>query len=183
MKVIIRDSSEQFEILEKKDTILPLNDVDSAVGFLRRFLTDTAQMAALRQYVQTITSANVYRMTDHEVITKIAQQVADGDIKFLKRASTVSARKSRLPDEAAAEGTIPPQQKAEEEKDTAWIEILLLDMNDEPVPNEKYKIELPDGSTVQGKLDAQGLARHTGIKPGECKVTFPDLDMEAWEPL
>jgi hypothetical protein len=183
MKTILRDSSEQFEILDKKDTIMELNDTDSAVNFLRRFLTDTAQMAALRQYVQGITSVNVFRMTDHEVITRIAQEVADGKIKFLKRASAVSARKSRLPDQAAQEGTIPPQQKAEEAKDTAWIEILLLDMNDQPVPNEKYKIELPDGSIVQGTLDAQGLARHTGLKPGECKVTFPDLDKEAWEPV
>ena len=54
------------------------------------------------------------------------------------------------------------------------IEIELLGEDDRPVVGERYRLELDDGST--------GCVRLEGIDPGRCKVTFPDLDPEAWEP-
>ena len=78
----------------------------------------------------------------------------------------------------------PPQTEEEQEKKTSWIEIDLVDEDDQPVPGEKYKITLPDGETVaQGTLDHKGFARVEGIEPGTCEVTFPNLDKEAWEKL
>jgi hypothetical protein len=64
-----------------------------------------------------------------------------------------------------------------------WIEIELVDEENQPVPGEKYRIDLPDGSVVEGNLDSKGKARREGIKPGTCKVTFPNLDKEAWEKI
>ena len=32
-----------------------------------------------------------------------------------------------------------------------------------------------------GTLDGDGFARVEGFDPGECMVTFPNLDKEAWE--
>jgi hypothetical protein len=84
----------------------------------------------------------------------------------------------------------PPPEKAkpeeeepeEEEKKTSWIEIELVGEDDGPVPGEKYRITLPDGETVaEGTLDNKGLARVEGFEAGTCKVSFPDLDKEAWE--
>ena len=49
------------------------------------------------------------------------------------------------------------------------------------MPGERYRIELPDGSTAEGTLDEKGQARVEGIEPGNCKITFPDLDQDAWE--
>jgi len=76
----------------------------------------------------------------------------------------------------------PPKQQTEEEKKekTSWIEIELLDEEDNPVPGEKYEIELPDGTIAKGSLDGDGFARVDGVKPGECKVCFPELDGEVW---
>jgi hypothetical protein len=72
-------------------------------------------------------------------------------------------------------------KKAEPEK-TSWIAIRLVDEENQPVPGEKYRITLPDGETVaQGTLDQNGAARLEGIPPGSCKITFPDLDKEAWK--
>lgn len=76
----------------------------------------------------------------------------------------------------------PPQSEEEKEKKTSWIEIELVDEEDNPVPGEKYKITLPDGSVAEGTLDEKGLARVDGIEPGTCKITFPELDKDAWEP-
>lgn len=77
----------------------------------------------------------------------------------------------------------PPQSEEEEEEKTAWIEIELVDEEDEPVPGEKYEIELPDGSVAKGTLNGDGLARIDGIDPGTCQITFPNLDKEAWEKI
>ncbi len=76
----------------------------------------------------------------------------------------------------------PPETKEEKEKKKSWIEIEMVDEDDKPVPGQPYEITLPDGETVaSGTLDEKGFARVDGIEPGTCKVTFPELDKEAWE--
>jgi hypothetical protein len=60
-------------------------------------------------------------------------------------------------------------------RQTTWIGIQLLDERGRPMAKEHYRIELPDGSIIDGTLDPQGCARHDGIDPGTCFVTFPDL--------
>jgi len=71
---------------------------------------------------------------------------------------------------------------ADKKEKTAWIEVELVDEDGEPVPGEGYRITLPDDSVAEGSLDDKGKARVEGFKPGNCKVTFPDLDEDAWKP-
>jgi hypothetical protein len=67
--------------------------------------------------------------------------------------------------------------------DTHSVMIELLDVEDNPVPGEPYRIKLPDGTIVDGKLDAQGKAHHTGIEqPGTCQVCFYERDAAIWAP-
>jgi uncharacterized protein (DUF2345 family) len=75
-----------------------------------------------------------------------------------------------------------PEESEETTTKKSWIEIELMDEQDEPVPGESYEITLPDGSVATGTLDGKGFARVDGIEPGTCKVTFPNLDKDAWEP-
>ena len=64
----------------------------------------------------------------------------------------------------------------------SWIEIQLVDEEDNPVAGERYRVTLPDGETVaEGALDENGLARVEGIDPGICQITFPDLDQDHTE--
>ncbi|OJH38724.1 hypothetical protein BON30_21065 [Cystobacter ferrugineus] len=70
----------------------------------------------------------------------------------------------------------PREEKKEEKKPTAWVEFELVDSEGEPLAGVGYKLTLPDGSTREGKVDAQGRVRVEGIEPGECVVTFPELD-------
>jgi type VI secretion system secreted protein VgrG len=72
-------------------------------------------------------------------------------------------------------------QDAEEER-TSWIEIELVDEEDQPVPGERYEITLPDGSVAKGTLDQNGFARVDRTVPGTCPITFPNLDKDAWGP-
>jgi type VI secretion system secreted protein VgrG len=75
----------------------------------------------------------------------------------------------------------PPQTEEEAEKKPNWIEIELVDEEEQPVAGEKYEITLPDGRVAKGTLDQHGFARIDGIDPGTCKVTFPNLDKETWK--
>jgi hypothetical protein len=77
----------------------------------------------------------------------------------------------------------PPQTPEEKAKRKSWIEIeLVYESNGKPVPGVAFEITLPDGETVaSGSLDDNGLARVEGIEPGSSKISFPDLDKEAWE--
>lgn len=77
----------------------------------------------------------------------------------------------------------PPTEEEKEEKkeELSWIEIELVDEEDEPVPGERYKVILSDKTVAEGTLDEKGFARIDGIPKGDCKVTFPDIDKEAWE--
>jgi hypothetical protein len=43
-------------------------------------------------------------------------------------------------------------------------------------------VALPDGSTRAGVTGEDGVARLEGIPPGTCRVSFPDLDRDAWIP-
>ena len=74
-----------------------------------------------------------------------------------------------------------PETEAEKEKRNSWIEIELVGEDDQPIPGERYRITLPDGSVAQGSLDQNGFKRVDGFEEGTCKVCFPDLDKEAWE--
>ena len=75
-----------------------------------------------------------------------------------------------------------PSEAASDKKKKSWIEIEMVDEENQPVVGEAYKITLPDGETVaEGTLDDKGFARVDGIEPGSCKITFPRLDKDAWE--
>ena len=55
-----------------------------------------------------------------------------------------------------------------------WIEIELIDENDNPVANEDYVLYLPNGEVRKGKLDANGYKKEENIPPGKCQVEFPN---------
>jgi hypothetical protein len=78
--------------------------------------------------------------------------------------------------------TIGARQPAEKKKEKkAWIEIILVDLEGKPVPGVKYRITPPGGQPVEGRLNEHGQAGLYMIEPGNCKITFPDLDKDAWE--
>lgn len=62
-----------------------------------------------------------------------------------------------------------------------WIAIELVGEDGVGIPSQRYGLRLPDGSQRVGRLDLDGRAIEDGIpKEGECRVSFLDLDMDAW---
>lgn len=84
---------------------------------------------------------------------------------------------------AASSSSSAEESKDEEQKHRSWIEIELLGEDDKPIPGEKYRITLPDGTVDEGTLDQNGWARLENFDSGACKVSFPGLDEEAWKYL
>lgn len=77
----------------------------------------------------------------------------------------------------------PVESRTEEPKQKkAWIEIILVDMDGKPMPGVRYRITPPGGGEPQeGTLNEHGQAGYYQIEPGNCKITFPDLDKDAWD--
>jgi hypothetical protein len=92
--------------------------------------------------------------------------------------SQEQAQTTPLQDEEAAKEEKGTQEPEEEH----WIEIELLDDDGKPVADERYFVEMPDGSQLSGRTDGQGRARVEGVDPGTAKVSFPDLDKKSYEP-
>ena len=77
-----------------------------------------------------------------------------------------------------------PDDAKNDPKKTAWIEIEMVGEDDKPIVGERYRIALPDGTTVdEGTLNEKGFARIEGFEPGSCKISFPNLDAKAWKKL
>jgi hypothetical protein len=65
---------------------------------------------------------------------------------------------------------------------THFLEIELRDEEDQPIPNEQYRVTFANGTVREGRLDENGLADFRNLQSGgECQVSFPALDQEAWE--
>jgi len=94
---------------------------------------------------------------------------------------SAKAKPFKPEDDDGSAGTDSASEEKSEEKELSWIEIELVGEDDKPIPGEKYRVTLPDNSVDEGTLDSQGYARVEGFEKGSCKITFPDLDKEAWE--
>ncbi len=89
----------------------------------------------------------------------------------------LTIRESQLQQMASA----TPGQPVVKPCTRSWIEIRLVDDDNRPVPGQKYRVKLPDATTVTGVLDGEGKARINGITPGQSVVCFPDIDAKEWQ--
>lgn len=87
----------------------------------------------------------------------------------------------KIPPHKPADAKVTKEKDQTETAKDSWIEIELVGEDDMPIAGEKYEIETPDGTIAKGTLDTNGFAKVEGFSPGECKVSFPNLDKDAWE--
>ena len=67
--------------------------------------------------------------------------------------------------------------------DFHFVEVEMVGEDGKGVAGVEYLLTLPDGSEVSGYTNSLGLIRIDGIDAGNCQITFPKLDKEAWEEL
>ncbi len=111
-----------------------------------------------------------YAQVPGKISAGVAQSLAD----------VLAAAKARQDAIKARDDAMRAQKQASKQK--TWIGIRLRDQDGKPVPNERYRITLPDGTVQEGTLNDKGEANVYEIDPGQCQVTFPDLHQKEWKP-
>jgi len=76
---------------------------------------------------------------------------------------------------------VSPSQMRAKIAATTWIEVEIV-FDDGTPYDGSCAIEIPGGRTITGPPDANGVQRLEMLEPGSCKVSFPDLDADAWAP-
>lgn len=78
--------------------------------------------------------------------------------------------------------TMAADNRVEQKPKKDWIEIILVDAEGKPMSGVRYRITPPGGDPPkEGRLNEHGQAGLYQIEAGNCKITFPDLDKEAWD--
>lgn len=159
--------------------VVELRDPVLARAWLDRIAAGAGAMARLRRLASERAAAHGFGLDDDEVLNRLAAWIAAGEIRL-----TAEARGALGSWGDREEVEARPSDAKRALAELTWITIELVGEDDKPIPGERYRIELPDGSVEEGRLDGLGLARVRGIEePGTCVVTFPDLDEEAWTPI
>jgi hypothetical protein len=169
-------------------------------GIVRSARQDRRMMGRLRLLLARYGSTQrVNQFTDAEVIRRISQYLESGRLGVVQcggsrswagsgggggagtaagtaAGNSKSSGSGTASDRNDSDYAPPPPPKPKK----TWVEVELLDWEGNPAANERYEIRLPDGSLQEGRLDASGRARFTGIDPGTCEVTFPEFDGREW---
>ncbi len=136
-------------------------------------------MAALRTALRDVLGAVIEQRDDAAVLEQACELVERGALRLFRRRQTPGTWTARV----ELPATPPAEPVLAAGPEVTWIEIQLLDEEGDPVPGQRYEIELPDGEVRKGTLNYRGRARVDNIDaPGACQIRFPDLDADAWEP-
>ena len=122
----------------------------------------------------------VDRLDDADVIERLATLLLAGRAALVERPAPITVPLPARDLGEVDEEPVAPSSARAPSQPLTWIEIKLLGEDGKPIPGEAYRVELPDGTVRQGRLDAQGFARIDPVEGGTCIVTFPALDEEAW---
>jgi hypothetical protein len=185
---VVRSGFEEVEILlgghpgEPARRPMAFDDEPAALDYLARLGLGRGAMAALRGVLaQAIAGLSVSGLEDHEVLRQLAGLVLAGRVRLVpvprRRAGGGGGEAAEVAPSAAPAPASAPR------KHRGWIAIKLIDDDGRPVPNEAYRIALPDGAIAEGTLDASGYARIDDIASGTAKVCFPDIDAADWRPI
>lgn len=152
-------------------------DADAALAVLRRAAREDPAHPALGRIVEEVLPGARARLEDDAALALLGG--------LLRARRLIVRERPGVPlgtfgGELAEAGPPQPADARPARTELTWIEIQLIGEDDQPIPGERYRIELPDGSVREGRLNDKGLARVDGIDPGQCVVTFPALDEEAW---
>lgn len=153
------------------DLIPPHVACDRVEEWFPGYLTDAFERATLDAIGEALGGISP-RVPLRDVVREALREGRLVALRVPRKPAATSAPVRR--DESA------PAPERVSEAPEAWVAIELIDNHGRPVPYERYRIKLPDGTTREGTLDRDGLARIDGIDAGLCEVTFPDLDGRSW---
>src|SRR5205823_222133 len=130
---------------------------------------------ALIEMCKELGGVDGLRANTAELVARVSDAIERGHLRVDRVPLRLSLWTSRKQEE-----DVRPSERAETIK-TTWIALEVVDADGDPMPFQRYSIELPDGSLREGMVDDNGRARIDGIDDGNCKVRFPDVDGRDWK--
>jgi len=146
------------------------------VGWVEIVLRDGESPVANEPYVVELPDGSIREGVLDSAGIALVEMLPPGKVKvrFPERDATAfTAATLEVP---ADSGQLEPVRMAAVE--TAWVEIVLRE-GEASVPFEPFVLELADGTTRGGTLDARGQAVVDCLPPGKVKVRFPERDASA----
>ncbi len=149
-----------------------------AAALLESLLPDPFYASALRSIVAELDPWDA-RGEDRQVLARVVAAIVAGRLvvvrgtPLLPRGYEGAGPRADRPAEVDRQRSQPPVDA------THWVEIYLVDGDNEGIPGQRYLIISPDGRQYRGYTDSLGSARITRMPPGTCQVSFPDLDAGA----
>lgn len=141
---------------------------------LRGILDDPMRMRGLARFLDT----TIFGGSEH-LLELLLDRVRSGRIELLREADPEVEPTAGLDAQ-----TLARFAEAEDLLAEHAIRISLIGADGAPIAGARYRIELPEGRVVEGCTGPDGSALVWGLtEPGNCKVGFPDLDADAWEPV
>jgi len=153
-----------------------------AFGLIDRWAVDRNTRRELMELYEALRAPHLSQPVSEPAVQqhvkpRLRQAFERGELLLL-RAPLVSGLGAGDVD-AAVPSQAPPPAARQSQK--TWIEVCLVDMEGNPVGAKHYLIRTPTGAVEEGNLDGSGRVRLNNIDPGTCTITFPDLDLDAWE--
>lgn len=190
----------RYRIAESFDAARPreaspvrFRDMEEARRFLLRQGRDGALVRRLVAHAtERWGMENVRRNRETEEVNRLARLLADGRIRLVREDNrfggggtpggiATADGAETAPPSPPLSPDVPPKADEPKAVEMSWVEIKLLDEADQPVPGEAYRVTAPNGASVEGVLDENGWAHVEVPGRGDCQITFPHLDKDAWE--
>lgn len=161
---------------------LRFSEIGAARALVAGFLADPRDAEVLRRVAGEL--AHGAPVSDASgVVERIAAALLAGRLALVR---PEPARPLRLRDGLEeGEKALEPDSfdLLQKPQETHWIEIQIVGEDGVGIPSQRYLIVTGDGREHRGWTDPLGVARLNRIPAGTCRVSFPDLDAEAWETL
>lgn len=154
---------------------------------MRRCANDPARLSELRKAALDL---GLSGRSDRETLSRLAAHHVQARLEHFICCPRVSKAKTEdnggwtakeevAPKKYTQPSARPPHSKRKPDK--TWLEVELLDQYDQPVPNQAYEIYKSDGTLVSsGRLNALGKAHISDLEPDDYKVSFTELDKDAF---
>lgn len=160
-------------------------DYTTALGFLRRFMTDPYNMVALRTALaRTLSGHSVKTWNDHDILKQAARQLCDGRLCMARSPVLLRSGGGSRQSEASVEAP-PSVVKPPAKISTPWIELLYLDSNLSPVAGADFHIRSQSPPfAYDGVLNANGFIHIDNVPADVRKFSYYfDHDPEPYKPL
>ncbi|HEX7832946.1 MAG TPA: carboxypeptidase-like regulatory domain-containing protein [Thermoanaerobaculia bacterium] len=174
MQLFLQDGAAHLQILSRS-RVIEFRDIGAASDFLRPFLTNPLNISTVERAIGSI----------GDIAEELARRIVSEGLQIVYCAERRSRSAPGVTAQPAQTTPLQDEQAAQTQPAATpdhFIEVELVDDSGKPVANEAYLIELPDGSQRTGRTDGAGRIRITGIDPGTAKISFPDLDKNAYVP-